>query len=67
METWILVLLLASSKTLDAGVSSVQVGVFASAAQCKSAAAVLRTSAEQVANGYANTVCVQTTHRSYER
>ena len=66
METWILVVFLASSPSLEAGVSSVQVGLFASAAQCKSAAAVLKKSAENVAHGRANTVCVQTTHRSYE-
>ncbi len=67
METWILVVFLASSKTLDAGVSSVQVGLFASVAQCQSAAAVLEKSARYVADGNANAVCVQTTHRSYER
>ena len=66
METWILIVFLASSRTIEAGVSSVQVGLFASVAQCRSAAAVLEESARHVAAGYANTVCVQTTHRSYE-
>lgn len=67
METWILVVFLASSKTLDAGITGINVGLFANAAQCKSAANVVAENARNVSSGNANAVCVQTTHRSYSK
>ena len=65
METWILIVFLASGKSSEAGISGLQAGLFASAAECQSAAKPAVASAKDVASGYANAVCVQTTHRSY--